>query len=72
MGSDGTRDARDRLKWFRLSPLEREDNTVLQYLQLLDEYSRQTPFRPVSPSSALITISLLIIPPAWRFLRSNS
>ncbi len=38
-GSDGTRDARGRLKWVRLSSPEREDNLVTGYLQVLDEYS---------------------------------
>ncbi len=37
-GSDGTRDARGRLKWARLSLPERENNQTPQYLQLKDEY----------------------------------
>ena len=37
-GSDGTRDARGRLKWTRLSSPEREKNQTPQYLQLKDEY----------------------------------
>ncbi len=37
-GSDGTSDARGRLKWTRLSSAEREKNQAPQYLQIKDEY----------------------------------
>ena len=37
-GSDGTRDGRGRLKWVRLSDVERESNRTPQYLQIRDDY----------------------------------
>ena len=37
-GSDGTRDARGRLKWVRLSDVGRERNRTPQYLQIKDQY----------------------------------
>lgn len=42
-GSDGSRDANGRLKWRRLSPREREDNSVDQYRNLFDIYP--SPFK---------------------------
>jgi hypothetical protein len=37
-GSDGSRDSSGRLKWQRISPREREDNSVDRYEHLLDTY----------------------------------
>ena len=37
-GSDGSRDSSGRLKWHRISPREREDNSVDRYEHLLDSY----------------------------------
>lgn len=37
-GSDGSRDSSGRLKWHRISPREREDNSVDRYEHLLDTY----------------------------------
>lgn len=42
-GSDGSRDSSGRLKWRRISPREREDNSVDRYEHLLDIYP--SPFR---------------------------
>ena len=37
-GSDGARDSSGRLKWSRISPRAREDNSVDRYQHLLDSY----------------------------------
>ena len=37
-GSDGSRDSSGRLKWHRISPRAREDNSVDRYEHLLDTY----------------------------------
>ena len=39
-GSDGSRDANGRLKWTRLSPRSREDNSVDRFEHLLDEFAQ--------------------------------
>jgi len=37
-GSDGSRDSSGRLKWSRISPRDREDNSIDRYEHLLDSY----------------------------------
>ena len=37
-GSDGSLDANGRIKWTRISPRSREDNSVSRFLHLLDPY----------------------------------
>ncbi|MDA0337658.1 MAG: hypothetical protein O2782_21035, partial [bacterium] len=44
-GSDGSRDANGRIKWTRLSPRSREDNSIDRFEHLLDPYSDPRPLR---------------------------
>ena len=44
-GSDGSRDANGRIKWARISPRSREDNSIDRFEHLLDAYSDPQPLR---------------------------
>jgi len=44
-GSDGSRDTNGRLKWTRISPRSREDNSVDRFVHILDSYSDPKPLR---------------------------
>jgi hypothetical protein len=44
-GSDGSRDANGRIKWTRISPRSREDNSIERFEHLLDGYSDPRPLR---------------------------
>ena len=44
-GSDGSRDTRGRIKWARLSPRAREDNSVERYEHIIDAYGDEPKLR---------------------------
>ena len=44
-GSDGSRDANGRIKWVRISPRSREDNSIDRFEHLLDPYADPRPLR---------------------------
>ena len=44
-GSDGSRDTRGRIKWARLSPRAREDNSVDRHEHIIDAYANEPKLR---------------------------
>ena len=58
-GSDGSRDSSGRLKWRRISPREREDNSIDRYEHLLDAFQS-------SPKLRFLEMSIVSANPARR------
>ena len=58
-GSDGSRDTRGKIKWARLSPRSREDNSTDRFEHIVDTY-------PHSPKLRFLEVSILSSDPRRR------